>query len=123
MKKRCYNAAAKNYRLYGSRGIVMAPRWLVFENFLQDMGERPAGFSIERIKNDGNYTPRNCRWASRAEQSRNTRQNRFVTVRGKRLCLNDAARNLGISPSAPYARARYYNISLQEAVDHYVARE
>lgn len=62
--RRCNNSNFKAYRYYGGRGITICDRWLKFENFLADMGERPDNLSIDRINNDGNYEPGNCRWVT-----------------------------------------------------------
>lgn len=74
MKARCSNPATINFKYYGGRGIRVCKRWLKFENFYADMGEPPTEkHSIDRTNNDGNYTPKNCRWALPKEQSNNRR--------------------------------------------------
>ena len=73
MRARCTNSTLKSYRNYGGRGISVCERWEAFEAFLADMGERPAGKSIDRIDVNGNYEPANCRWATASEQRRNQR--------------------------------------------------
>jgi hypothetical protein len=99
--QRCTNRNDRNWGNYGGRGITVTKRWRVFENFLEDMGCRPSPkHSIDRINNDKGYSKRNCRWATREEQSRNRRGNVFITVRGKTLCLTDWASNLGVSRQA-----------------------
>ena len=77
MRKRCLQKTFKYYDNYGGRGIVIANRWLGkdgFKNFLEDMGERPKGLTLERKNNDGNYEPDNCKWATMKEQLNNTRR-------------------------------------------------
>lgn len=90
MKERCLKPSHKSYHHYGERGITICDRWIEsFENFLEDMGERPSTrHSIDRIDNDGNYEPGNCRWATAKQQQRNKRDNRLVTAFGetKTLC-------------------------------------
>lgn len=103
MLARCDNPNSGIYEYYGGRGIKVCDRWRSFENFLSDMGERPARrglrYSIERIDNDGNYEPGNCRWATRKEQARNRRSTRVVIVNGSQMSLAEAAEN---------ARVPYY---------------
>jgi len=109
IKDRCGKPSHHKYKLYGGRGIKVCDRWLVsFLNFWADMGPRPSlKHSIERIDNDGDYSPENCRWATRKEQARNTRRNRWVTFRGERVLLIDLAPRLGIKLPTLYWRLQH----------------
>jgi hypothetical protein len=101
MLQRCLNPNCTQYQSWGGRGIKVCERWLKFENFLADMGERPPNTSIDRYPDhNGNYEPGNCRWATRREQGNNTRTNQFVTVNGVTLTYSEWARAAGISPQA-----------------------
>jgi hypothetical protein len=77
MLARCRNLNDKDY---GGRGITVCDRWLVFENFFEDMGERPEGMSLDRIDPNGNYEPSNCKWSTATEQSRNQRDHLLARV-------------------------------------------
>lgn len=98
IKKRCRNKKAQKYHLYGGRGILMDDRWLnSFDEFFKDMGLPPSNkHSIERIDSNGNYTPSNCKWATQREQCNNTSRNRFLSIKGEKITLTNAARMFNI---------------------------
>ena len=82
MRQRCERRTRPDWANYGGRGIKVCERWQTFEHFLSDMGEPPDGMSIDRIDNDGNYEPGNCRWATPMQQGRNKRNTAIVVVDG-----------------------------------------
>lgn len=97
MKERCYLTSSEGYRFYGARGIEVCDRWnKSFEAFYSDMGPRPNGLTLDRINNDGNYEPSNCRWATRVEQACNTRRNVFIEHNGRKQVLTHFCRDHGI---------------------------
>lgn len=102
MKTRCNNPKSPSYKNYGGRGISYAPEWESFIHFISDMGRHPDSvnkWSIERINNDGNYEPRNCKWIPLNNQNRNTRKNIVMTY-GKTTAIKKAWQiYLGVSPS------------------------
>lgn len=104
MRKRCYSTKDKQFNNYGGRGITICERWSFFPNFVQDMGRRPKGFQIERINNDGNYEPGNCKWATPREQSNNKRCSRYLDFNGERMTAKQWADKLGVSYEAVMAR-------------------
>jgi hypothetical protein len=97
MKERCLNPNHKKYLDYGGRGITICERWLQFENFLEDMGEKPEGYSLDRINNEKGYEPGNCHWATLEEQDRNKRVNHLLTHNGETHCASEWAEIVGIN--------------------------
>ncbi len=89
MHTRCYNTASPVYKNYGARGIYVCERWKRnFVAFYEDMGRKPSpDMTLDRIDNDGPYSRDNCKWRSRKQQNRNTRQNRLITFRGDTRCV------------------------------------
>jgi len=112
MRNRCGNPKNPFFKYYGGRGIAICDRWNEsFFNFLEDMGRRPTPkHTVDRIDNDGNYEPGNCRWATRKVQQNNRRQNlpnnKLITWQGKTLHQNGWCRLLGFSPSTLYNRLK-----------------
>lgn len=117
MRQRCNNSNHPRYKDYGERGVKVCRRWDVYSNFLDDMGRAPSSkHSLERIDNNKGYFPRNVRWATPAEQNRNSRQNVWITRNGKTLCVADWCKELGITSASVYSRARYKGINLEESI-------
>jgi hypothetical protein len=105
MRRRCGSPTNPRFADYGGRGILVCERWADFSQFLADMGHAPSpNHSIDRIDNNGNYEPGNCRWATNHEQSRNTRRTRLLTIAGQTMCLKDWAARIGIGDRALSAR-------------------
>lgn len=105
---RCHNQDSKDYPRYGALGISVCDKWRnSFESFLDDMGERPDGTTLDRHPNNvGNYEPGNCRWATNTEQARNKKKSVYVIWRGIKTHLADVADDLGISYGAAFMRLK-----------------
>jgi hypothetical protein len=100
MKARCYNRSSIRYPRYGGRGIKVCDRWRnSFENFLSDMGVRPAKKTLDRINTNGDYEPSNCRWATYKEQANNKAATRHLTFNGQTKCIRDWAAELEMWPA------------------------
>lgn len=108
MKYRVRNPRHHEHHRYGGRGISICSRWMnSFEAFLSDMGPRPSLlYTIDRINNDGNYEPWNCRWATRRTQRRNQARNNFLTYGGKTLCIAAWAEEVGLTRDTLYQRLK-----------------
>ena len=108
MRQRCFNPNHKRYSDYGSRGITISDRWKnSFTNFFADMGLKPSPkHSIDRIDNDGNYSAKNCRWATPKEQANNQRSNRLITIGCVTLNVTQWAREMGFNTTVIYTRLK-----------------
>jgi hypothetical protein len=105
---RCENPHNACFSYYGGRGIKMCRRWRhSFETFLADMGPRPSSVhTLDRINNDGDYEPQNCRWATRTQQSRNQRNNHLIEFKGRLAPVAELAAEQGLSPDLVYDRLK-----------------
>jgi len=108
MKDRCFNPNNKRYSDWGGRAISMCDRWLNLENFLADMGSRPTDkHSLDRIDNDGDYSPKNCRWATKAEQQNNRRSNKpLITIGNDTRTIAQWAKKMGFSATVIHNRLK-----------------
>src|SRR3990167_10575783 len=98
MKQRCLNAKHADFKYYGARGIRVCKQWKNdFATFFTDMGARPKGYSLDRINNDGNYEPRNCRWTTPAVQSMNSRHPRIIEHNGRAQSITAWMKQLHVS--------------------------
>ena len=104
MKSRCSNPKYTHYEYYGGRGIKVCERWQSFENFYADMHPRPIGATLDRKDTNGDYTPDNCRWATREEQVNNRRNNVQLTFHGETMSLVDWANTFGVRRQKMYLR-------------------
>ncbi len=118
MKDRCLRPTDKSYLRYGSRGIKICDKWLnSFTAFYNDMGNKPsAGHSLDRIDNDGNYEPGNCRWSTSKEQANNRRSNRPVTYNGETRSAKEWANSTGIDYNTLRQRLFRYNWPIEKAL-------
>lgn len=116
MKGRCYNKNNQRYHTHGARGITVCEEWRKnYQSFLTDMGEKPDGKTLDRIDNNGNYTPTNCRWATPKEQANNRSTCIYVEYNGKTQTIAQWAEELGLTFSSLIKRLR--NWSLEDAMN------
>jgi hypothetical protein len=115
--ERCCNPNSGNYNAYGAKGIIMCKRWREsFENFLEDMGDRPEGCSIDRIDVYGNYEPENCRWADAKTQANNKTNNVRYSYDNKNLTLAEWSEITGIRSDTMRRRIKKLGWSIEDAL-------
>lgn len=106
MLQRCENVNHPSYPRYGGRGVAVCSEWHSFEAFYADMGKAPKGLTLDRIDNDGGYTPDNCRWTTSTEQANNTQRNTYYSYNGESLTLTQWCRQLNLSYEMVRGRIR-----------------
>lgn len=117
MKKRCYNKKSKDYKNYGARGIIVCDRWLdSIDNFIEDMGERPKGHTLDRVDVNGNYEPNNCKWSNSIEQRTNTRRNVYYMYKGQEMTLTEWSEILPLTFNQLRYRLKEKGLSIEEAL-------
>lgn len=117
MKDRCNNPNHSSYEYYGGRGISYTPRWNKFKNFLEDMGERPRGLTIDRIDNNLGYKKDNCHWVTPGAQNRNKPNNIMVLVEDVQMYITDVLKSYDI-PVSSYHKLNTYLNNPQKSVDY-----
>jgi hypothetical protein len=107
MLARCYDPKFKQYPDYGGRGIKVCPQWKTnYHQFYADMAPRPKGLSIDRINNNLDYSPENCKWSTRKEQQRNRRNTKYVTITGKKYMVAELKDRSGLKSDTIVERAK-----------------
>jgi hypothetical protein len=123
MINRCYKKNNKQYKNYGDRGITVCKEWVndyyVFYFWAVNNGYKE-GLTIDRINNNGNYEPLNCRWVDYQTQARNKTTNRYVNIDNKNILISVACKLYNINLSSVFSRSKRHNISLQEAFNYYL---
>ena len=116
LRNRCYNPNNRAYVHYGKRGIKVCEQWASFENFYADMGDIPEGMSLDRIDNNGDYSPENCRWATRKEQANNRRSSIHFTFKNETKTLSEWSDQYNLPFNLVNTRLRAYHWSLEKAL-------
>lgn len=116
MIQRCTNENTEFFHRYGGRGITVCNKWLTFEGFLEDMGERPKGLSIDRKDNNQGYYKDNCRWATLKEQANNNSRNHLITYNNKTQNIEQWSKELGMNRGTLWSRLVTYRWSVEKAI-------
>ena len=119
---RCYDRHNPEYHNYGGRGIRVCKAWKMqgrgvgFRNFLEDMGVRPKGLTLDRINNNKGYSKENCRWVTMKVNANNSRAPHFITIDGERNHVRSWAAKIGVAQCVLYNLARYHKVSLRQLI-------
>jgi len=116
MLARCRKKNNIGYKSYGGRGITVCDKWLTFEGFYEDMGDRPKDMTLDRIDNNGNYCKENCRWADRITQQNNKNNNHILSCHGKTQTLTQWSREVGLSKRVIGGRIRELHWPTEKAL-------
>jgi hypothetical protein len=116
MRNRCRNARHRRYGFYGGRGIKVCERWDSFAAFVEDLGLKPDGLTLERLDNNGDYEPDNCKWATYREQNKNTRSTTVYEYRGRRQTIEEWADEVGMPRSTLSERIHGYGWDISVAL-------
>lgn len=117
MRQRCLSPSSVSYPNYGGRGIKICRRWEKFENFYADMGDPPSPkHSLDRKKTNGNYTPSNCRWATKKEQDTNRRSNVRFKHKGKMMTVSELTELSGLKYGTLYRRLVLSGWTVERAI-------
>jgi len=121
MKGRCLNPSNPDFHLYGARGVTVCDRWVdSFTAFVEDMGIRPDGMSLDRIDPNKDYEKDNCRWASSFDQANNKRNSRFVEFEGRKITIAQLAKMIGVKYRYLYNKIDKYEGSIDEFIDEFI---
>ncbi len=112
MRQRCYNPKNPAYPKYGGRGIVLCERWQKYDNFIEDMGAKPNGLTIERIDNNKGYSPENCKWVTMKEQNNNKRNSVKVYFDGRLKTVSQWGEIFGLGKNKIWDLCKKFGPSL-----------
>lgn len=120
MIQRCTNKNNARYSNYGGRGINVCDRWADFQNFLDDMGNKPDGYTLERIDNNEGYCKDNCQWVSYKKQNANRRNNKYVSLDGEVKTYGEWCAEKGVPKSSVHWRVKQKGETYEQALRHFL---
>lgn len=116
MIQRCKNPRNKAFHDYGARGIKVCRRWSDFKNFIKDIGRRPVGFTLERVRNNKGYSPKNCKWVPRSRNNNNKRNNIVLSLNGVRKTAAQWSKDAPV-PYRAFVKRLHRGLTLRQALE------